>query len=314
MKNRKFLKVILLTLILIISFIIIQDTYSKYLTQTDNNSKLNISNWHILLNDKNIQDQADFTRDVSIEYEKSEHVTDGVIVPTSKGTFDVTLESTGTELPFQYELILSKPKPYTLTLKTETAGTESTPYLYNIDLLIQNTTEDLTSWTLEFVTPETLVAESCIFTDIPTFEINDNKIKLTSTDTFSKDEIKTLSMTLAFPKAVNINVSNVTLNGKNFDETTERLADFRITSYSLNGVEKVLPSATTSVLGVVMPADNITDEVINNFTFTVEWYDGRDNILDNFKDVAATKANIPPVLPVQIKVTQVIAEEGDATT
>lgn len=308
MKNRKFLKVILLTLILIISFIIIQDTYSKYLTQTDNNSKLNISNWHILLNDKNIQNQADFTRDVSIEYEKSEHVTDGVIVPTSKGTFDVTLESTGTELPFQYELILSKPKPYTLTLKTETAGTESTPYLYNIDLLIQNTTEDLTSWTLEFVTPETLVAESCIFTDIPTFEINDNKIKLTSTDAFSKDEIKTLSMTLAFPKAVNINVSNVTLNGKNFDETTERLADFRITSYSLNGVEKVLSSATTSVIGVVMPADNITDEVINNFTFTVEWYDGRDNILDNFKDVAATKANIPPVLPVQIKVTQVITE------
>ena len=308
MKNRKFLKVILLTLILIISFIIIRDTYSKYLTQTDNNSKLNISNWHILLNDKNIQDQADFTRDVSIEYEKSEHVTDGVIVPTSKGTFDVTLESTGTELPFQYELILSKPKPYTLTLKTETAGTESTPYLYNIDLLIQNTTEDLTSWTLEFVTPETLVAESCIFTDIPTFEINDNKIKLTSTDAFSKDEIKTLSMTLAFPKAVNINVSNGTLNGKNFDETTERLADFRITSYSLNGVEKVLPSATTSVLGVVMPADNITDEVVNNFTITVEWYDGRDNILDNFEDVAATKANIPPILPVQIKVTQVIAE------
>lgn len=308
MKNRKFIKVILLTLILIISFIIIQDTYSKYLTQTDNNSKLNISNWHILLNDKNIQDQADFTRDVSIEYEKSEHVTDGVIVPTSKGTFDVTLESTGTELPFQYELILSKPKPYTLTLKTETAGTESTPYLYNIDLLIQNTTEDLTSWTLEFVTPETLVAESCIFTDIPTYEINDNKIKLTSTDAFLKDEIKTLSMTLAFPKAVNINVSNVTLNGKNFDETTERLADFRITSYSLNGVEKVLSSATTSVIGVVMPADNITDEVINNFTFTVEWYDGRDNILDNFKDVAATKANIPPVLPVQIKVTQVIDE------
>ena len=308
MKNRKFLKVILLTLILIISFIIIRDTYSKYLTQTDNNSKLNISNWHILLNDKNIQDQADFTRDVSIEYEKSEHVTDGVIVPTSKGTFDVTLESTGTELPFQYELILSKPKPYTLTLKTETAGTESTPYLYDIDLLITNTTEDLTSWTLEFVTPETLVAESCIFTDIPTFEINDNKIKLTSTDAFSKDEIKTLSMTLAFPKAVNINVSNVTLNGKNFDETTERLADFRITSYSLNGVEKVLSSATTSVIGVVMPADNITDEVINNFTFTVEWYDGRDNILDNFKDVAATKANIPPVLPVQIKVTQVIDE------
>lgn len=308
MKNRKFLKVILLTLILIISFIIIRDTYSKYLTQTDNNSKLNISNWHILLNDKNIQDQADFTRDVSIEYEKSEHVTDGVIVPTSKGTFDVTLESTGTELPFQYELILSKPKPYTLTLKTETAGTESTPYLYDIDLLITNTTEDLTSWTLEFVTPETLVAESCIFTDIPTFEINDNAVKLTSTEAFSKGETKTLSITLAFPKAVNINVSNVTLNGKNFDKTTERLADFRITSYSLNGVEKVLPSATTSVLGVVMPADNITDEVVNNFTFTVEWYDGRDNILDNFEDVAATKANIPPILPVQIKVTQVIDE------
>ena len=57
-----------------------------------------------------------------------------------------------------------------------------------------------------------------------------------------------------------------------------------------------------------MPADNITDEVVNNFTFTVEWYDGRDNILDNFEDVAATKANIPPILPVQIKVTQVIDE------
>lgn len=308
MKNRKILKILLLTLILILSFIIIQDTYSKYLTQTDNNSKLNISGWHILLNDKNIQEQTDFTRDVSIEYEESEHIADGVIVPTSKGTFDLTLESTGTELPFQYELILSDPKPYTLTVTGATIGSDTTPYIYNINLELTNPNEDLSSWTLSFHTPETLLVDYCDFSSMETSEIKDNVVILTSSDSFAKDETKTISMSLAFSKSVNMNVSNVTLNDKNFDKTNTRLTDFRITSYSLNGVEKVLPSAVTSITGIVIPPEDLSTEMINNFKFTVEWYDQKDNILNNFEDVAAVKANIPPILPVKLKITQIISE------
>ncbi len=100
MKKSKTLRLILLVLILILAFLTIRNTYSKYITQTGNSSNLNISKWRILLNNEDIRNKADFTNDIKIEYEKNEHIDENVVAPTSKGTFTIELDSTRNRTPF----------------------------------------------------------------------------------------------------------------------------------------------------------------------------------------------------------------------
>ena len=103
MKFNKSVKIILLILVLIVLFLVIRSTYSKYISTKDSGTNFHISKWNILLNDKNISENKDFSQDIQITYdENTENVAQDVIVPTSRGYFEVTLESTGTELPFEY--------------------------------------------------------------------------------------------------------------------------------------------------------------------------------------------------------------------
>lgn len=105
MKFNKSVKIILLILVLIVLFLVIKSTYSKYISTKDSGTNFHISKWNILLNDKNISENKDFSQDIQITYnENTENIAQGVIVPTSKGYFEIKLESTGTELPFEYTL------------------------------------------------------------------------------------------------------------------------------------------------------------------------------------------------------------------
>lgn len=105
MKFNKSVKIILLILVLIVLFLVIRSTYSKYISTKDSGTNFHISKWNILLNDKNISENKDFSQDIQITYdENTENVAQDVIVPTSKGYFEIKLESTGTELPFEYTL------------------------------------------------------------------------------------------------------------------------------------------------------------------------------------------------------------------
>lgn len=304
MKNKKTLKIILLILILIMTYLIIQNTYSKYVTQSDSYSSFTFSKWNIKLNNKSIMDNADFSQELNIKYESSDHIADGVVVPTSKGVFDLSLESTGTELPYQYEIIVGDPKPYTYTINSSPAEDDSAPYLYNISLSVTNENAELTPWSLSFELPENLLADNCTLENITDYTIENNKIIIESTDIFAEKETKTFNMELAFENNINLEIQNVTLNDINFDYLTDKISDFRITSYSLNNNTFSLPISQTSIKGIVTPPANITDEVILDFIFTIEWYDDKNNILDNFADVQMTANSIPATVPVTVKITQ----------
>ena len=66
---------------------------------------------------------------IDITYENNEYIADGFIAPTSTGYFEITLESTGTALPFNYELTLnhdnSAVEDYTITSYLQYDGTLS---------------------------------------------------------------------------------------------------------------------------------------------------------------------------------------------
>lgn len=105
MKLNKSFKIILLILILIILFLVIRSTYSKYISSKDSGTNFHISNWNIILNNKNISENKDFSQDIQIIFDENpDNVAQNVVVPTSKGHFEINLESTGTELPFEYSI------------------------------------------------------------------------------------------------------------------------------------------------------------------------------------------------------------------
>ncbi len=104
MNNSKFIKTLLLVIIISILFIIIRTTYSKYVSSQDNSGKFGISKWHLLVNDQNIIENADFTETLTVELDSNENIAENVIVPTTTGHFDIELESTGTEKTFEYNI------------------------------------------------------------------------------------------------------------------------------------------------------------------------------------------------------------------
>ena len=307
MKNKTF-KILLLVLILIMAFLIIRNTYSKYITESMSSSKLNISRWNIKLNNEAIKNKADFSEDIQIEYKENPNATQGVVVPTSKGTFSLELESTGTDLPYEYKISFLNTERRSFKINSVTPGDNSTtPYFYNITFNITNDISEFNPWNLVFDVPETLVTDSCSINGFDSYTITNNTINLTSNEVFALHETKTFTLTLATMNEMDFDMANVFLNNTNLDIPTDRIQDFRVTSYSINNGEKIeIPLTQTSITGTVIPPSDLSVEVKNTFNFTVEWYDEEDNFLDNFNDVAAYKQNLPATIPVNLSVTQLL--------
>lgn len=141
-KKSKIFKLILLIIVLIILYITIRSTYSKYITAQDSSTSSHISNWNIKLNDEDIRNKKDFSGDVRLVKDTNENISENVIAPTSSGTFTVTLESTGTELPYDYDFEFADSVKYdydsSYTTKLngtpwESNGTYTYPVEFNLD-------------------------------------------------------------------------------------------------------------------------------------------------------------------------------------
>ena len=239
MKNKTF-KILLLVLILIMAFLIIRNTYSKYITESISSSKLNISRWNIKLNNEAIKNKADFSEDIQIEYKENPNATQGVVVPTSKGTFSLELESTGTDLPYEYKISFLNTERRSFKVNSVTPGNNSTtPYIYNITFNITNDISEFNPWNLVFDVPETLVTDSCSINGFDSYTITNNTINLTSNEVFALHETKTFTLTLATMNEMDFDMANVFLNNTNLDIPTDRIQDFRVTSYSINNGEEI---------------------------------------------------------------------------
>ena len=106
--SKKTLKIILFVLILIILFLIIQSTYSKYIEKEDTKTEFKISGWNILVNGINITETNNFSEELVLNFEENENIKNNVLVPTSTGYFTLEIDSTGTDIPFEYDISLGK--------------------------------------------------------------------------------------------------------------------------------------------------------------------------------------------------------------
>ena len=97
-------KIILSLIIISLVAYIIGSTYSKYVAKGNDELDLHISAWNIKVNNQSIREHQDFTEYVDIEYDSSEYIMENVIAPSKKGHFNVVIDYTGTELPFEYNI------------------------------------------------------------------------------------------------------------------------------------------------------------------------------------------------------------------
>lgn len=339
MKKKTIFKIILLILILIVTFLIIRSTYSKYITATDDNASLHIANWNIKLNDKDISECKDFTDNMQLVFDKNQYIDENVIAPTSTGSFKVKIESTGTELPFKYDLQIAEPIDSVSTYKFDLTSYFKDDW--------NKKTQIFFSVYIDYSYRDTPVAYydssgKLVYDEIPiTLTIPNGKISQVQMDNYksmsfedgtftfvpqwyqwSNDNILRTDVRLYYDEIIELSntqtpVESLTLGGKVVKKTN--LPDFRIYSYTKNGSAPITVNASDTTISEIIkpPVDadgNFTgEEVINDYTFYFEWYDSDDNILDNQGDVAASKSDsstdtysIPDaVIPISLKITQV---------
>lgn len=211
--KKKTLKFTILILILVILYLIISSTYSKYVTGIDDQTtSLHISNWNIKLNNKDILKNQNFSGDVKLKKDSNSNIAENIIAPTSSGTFEVTLDSTGTELPYNYEFEFAEnvdtKSSYITSVKAHWGTTYQLDFYLDYSYLDHPIVYEFnTSLNTDFQGPWVEgVAWGLVYNDIP---INYNGIPI-DTETYGSDPVGT-EITLTLPEGAELSaVYNVT--------------------------------------------------------------------------------------------------------
>ena len=91
----------------IISFLIIQSTYAKYVTSVNGSTNVEISSWKMLVNNQDIMNNSNFSQTLSLTVEENAYHIANYIVPGGEGYFDLALDSSEVSLNFSYTITIS---------------------------------------------------------------------------------------------------------------------------------------------------------------------------------------------------------------
>lgn len=314
MKKSTIFKITLLILILTVTFLIIRSTYSKYITATDDNTSLHIANWNIKLNNKDIKENKDFSDTMDLIFDENEYIDNTVIAPTSTGSFNVNLESTGTEIPYLYLLNLDSDSNFKIefldcSINKETPKTKMSFNLY-LDFSYYENFNTLTSATISLNIPTTNLTKYTISNSTNQQIISQDTISFNVTN--PKSSPYTFKFELEYDEILDLSskkfISNITINSIPFTYRNKSLADFEVNNFSLNS-EPNIDLDLPYLLEIVFPEESIDTPVIRNYNFNFRWNDTETNILNNANDVIASKTNSKASLPLELDVVQIIEEK-----
>lgn len=99
---------ILFFISLIISLLLISNTYAKYQEQMDTSYNSTIRRWKMVVNDKIIREQESLTEVVQPILVDNEYVKEGVIVPGSESYFNMDINFAEVDVPFTVEFTLEQ--------------------------------------------------------------------------------------------------------------------------------------------------------------------------------------------------------------
>lgn len=94
---------------ILITFMVIQTTYAKYVTILPTNANVDISSWNLILNNQNITNEANFSENLNLIFPATQYHSDGALVPGATGYFDLTIDASDVNLNFKYTVTCSIP-------------------------------------------------------------------------------------------------------------------------------------------------------------------------------------------------------------
>lgn len=97
----------LAVLCLLLCIFLIQDTYAKYITTTNESANMTIARWKILVNNKDIRENSTTNATITPVFEGNNNIKDNVIAPTSTGYFDLIIDATEVDVSFTYKIEIS---------------------------------------------------------------------------------------------------------------------------------------------------------------------------------------------------------------
>lgn len=107
MKKRKFLVLFFGIVSLVFSLNEISSTYAKYSTTTKTSTDINIARWDIVVNDTHIKNEDIKKASIVPNYVENPNVAENKIAPGSVGYFDLTIDSSMTDVSFDYEIMVT---------------------------------------------------------------------------------------------------------------------------------------------------------------------------------------------------------------
>lgn len=79
---------------------LIQDTYAKYSSNVDTSTNISIAKWNILVNNKDVKNNNDFSNSIAAVFTGNQNVSDGVIAPTAEGYFDIVVNANNVDVSY----------------------------------------------------------------------------------------------------------------------------------------------------------------------------------------------------------------------
>lgn len=204
MSFKKIVRFILIIIILILLFTIIRSTYSKYVTAIDKNTGVGLSAWNIKVNDEKITTDANFSNNLKVDFDENPNIAPNTIAPTRTGSVSLTLDSTGTQVPYEYKIeIVEGNVDYESSYHNSLVnswGDATSGYTYATNLVVDYSFLDEPIWyrytldrdpwhgyvynaiDVEFILPDGFSLENSTIYNVNNVRVDGNKVTFTPQD------------------------------------------------------------------------------------------------------------------------------------
>lgn len=102
--NKKVILIIVTIIFVCITFLLIFQTYAKYLSRATGETNVNIARWNIKVNNIPINDNTSITSTISPIFPGNENIEANVLAPTAEGYFDLVFDFSGVDVSFMYTI------------------------------------------------------------------------------------------------------------------------------------------------------------------------------------------------------------------
>ena len=104
MKTNKKLILLLAFIFLIITIILVVQTYAKYLSSASGETTVSIARWNIKVNNLSVTENTDISGTIAPVFPGNENIQSNIIAPTAEGYFDLAFDFEAVDVSFNYAI------------------------------------------------------------------------------------------------------------------------------------------------------------------------------------------------------------------